>query len=126
MAWVHDFEDHVVAGFQSFNDGIELIFGAGWMFVNADDDEARLETGEVGEGATAHRLNDNAGCVDPGCRLVGNLANDQAEFFPGFGGIVRGICGLLAGHFSEDLVAVADSDGGIARFSVADKSETNA
>ena len=33
---------------------------------------------------------------------------------------------LLAGHFGEDLVAVADSDGGVALFAVAHVAETNA
>ena len=38
MARIHDFEDHVIAGLEGFDHGIELILGSGWMFVDADDD----------------------------------------------------------------------------------------
>jgi hypothetical protein len=42
MAWIDDFEDHVIAGLEGFDDGIELILGPGGAFVDAGNDQSGL------------------------------------------------------------------------------------
>ena len=82
MVRIHDFEDHVVACFQAC-----LTTASNWslvpvgLLVDAGNDESRLETLQIGEGAGTHGLDDHAGGVDPGGDLIGDLAHDEAQLF---------------------------------------------
>src|SRR5438874_13724426 len=60
MARIHDFEDHVIAGFETLDDGVELILGPGCVLVDAGDDQAGLKTLQVGKGTSAYGLDDYA------------------------------------------------------------------
>ena len=79
MVGIHHFEYHVVAGFKLSYDGIELILCSGGLLVDACNHESGLETLQVSEGTGANRLDDDAGDVQFGGGLIGDLANDHAE-----------------------------------------------
>jgi hypothetical protein len=49
MAGIDDFEDHVIAGLEGFDDGIELILGSGGVFVDAGNDQSGLQTLKICE-----------------------------------------------------------------------------
>ena len=66
---------------EALDDGVELILGAGWVLVDADDDEAGLEALQVGEGTGANRLDNDAGDVQFGSGLIGDLANRRVQVF---------------------------------------------
>src|SRR5579863_3976686 len=126
MVRINDFEHDVVARFQVLYNCVELVFGSGWVLIDPDDYEIGLETLQIGEGSGAHGLDDHARDVQPRCHLVGDLADDETEFFACLAAVVRCNLWLLPVAFRENLIAIADGDGGVSLFSIAQEAKADA
>ena len=63
MAWIDDLEDHIVARFELADHRVILVFGAGGLFVDADNHQSGFKALLIGKRAGANRLNDDSGAV---------------------------------------------------------------
>ena len=106
---------------------VELVLGAGWVLVDADDHEARLEALEVGEGTGANGLDDDTGGVQPGSCLIGDLANNAVPSFSPASLVLSGaFCGFCPARSAKTLSRSPTVTVASARLAIAQEAEANA
>jgi len=121
-----NFEDHVVSVLDLAHDGIVLLLGAGGLLVDPGDDQPGFKPLQVGERPCTDRLNDDSGHMGlRGCG-IGLLTNYEAQLaFTGIGAVLGVGIGLLGALIGEDLIEIADGDGGVHGLAVALIAEAN-
>src|SRR5215472_12501339 len=125
VPWIHHFEDHVVTGLYTLDDGIELILGTRWLLVDSDDNQPGLETLQVSKRSRANRLDNYARGVQARSSLIGDLANDKPELFACIAGCTGSGWSLRSAGIGKDFVAIADSDISVTRLAVTQETEAN-